>query len=86
MKKTIIAVALALSGCAMFSAAVGPTLAFADCVWSVYQAEPQGTPMVNVVADVAKTCGGDVPAIVNVLNTKESPALHGSAGAHQLPR
>jgi len=73
-------------GCAMFSNAVGPTLKFADCVWATYSAEPAGRAMVDVITDIGLTCGGDIPAIVNVLNSKEPPALHSTAGAHTLTK
>lgn len=51
---------------------------FIACVWNTYQAEPAGTPALQVLDDEVKACGGDGAAAVTVLDQKEPRALHAS--------
>jgi len=54
---------------------------FMACVWATYQGEPAGTPILQVLDDEVKACGGDGAAVVSTLDQKEPRALH-AAVAH----
>jgi hypothetical protein len=77
MKKMVTAfVVIACVGCQSAIAALAPGIAFTECVWQTYEAEPPGTPIGQVVTDEVAKCGGDAVNVVRVLDDREAPALH----------
>ena len=64
------------AGCPQAQAAIGPGIAFVECVVGKYLTEPAGTPMPTVVADEIAACGGDAASVVRALDAHEAPALH----------
>ena len=57
---------------------ITPSAEFATCVANVYIKEPAGTPVLTVIDDEIRVCGGDATQVINVLNSQEAPALHAS--------